>query len=164
MYKTKGIWNGFLARKILHPFQEFLASGKTNEIWAGQEGHLTESRQSMLSALFSLKVQKWSHYYLDTHSLFFIITESGLAECFSCQATAEPIFISEISMSHKINPKPTVPSMDVSWIPHSIYQTTSYFLLHGESSSRCAACCLKLLSSLTAQTSPVSTASGQGCK
>ena len=74
----------------------------------------------MLSALFSLKACKGSGvtvYLLNTLFLFLVTIESGLVECFLCQATVEPIFIIlEVSMSHKINPQPVVPSMGVSFL------------------------------------------------
>lgn len=66
---------------------------------------------------FSLWKLGSGYSLLNTRFLFLVTTESCLVECFLCQATAEPIFIIlEISMSHKINPQPTVSSMGVSFL------------------------------------------------
>lgn len=75
--------------------------------------------QTTLSALFFF-LRKLGRgvtvYLLNTLFLFLVTIDSGLVECFLCQAAAEPIFIIlEISMSHKINLRPAVPSMGVSF-------------------------------------------------
>lgn len=115
-YKTKGIWNGFLARKIRQPSQ-FLDSGKTNELAAGQEGHRATSRKWFL-LFFLWKLGSGAPVYLLTTLFLFLVTiESGLVECFLCQPPAKPIFIIlEISMSHKINLNPALPSMGTSFL------------------------------------------------
>lgn len=68
-------------------------------------------------SFFSESLEVVTVYLLNTRFLFLVTIESGLVQCFLCQATAEPKFIIlEISMSHKVNPQPTVSSMGVSFL------------------------------------------------
>lgn len=95
---------------------KFLSSRKTNEIVACQATSWNPS--NTFCSFFLWKLGRGvTVYLLNTLFLFLITIDSGLVECFLCQAMAEPIFIIlEISMSHKINLQPAVPSMGVSFL------------------------------------------------
>lgn len=83
--------------------------------WPAKKG--TSQNPGNAFCSFSLKAWKWSHSLFVEYMLFLVTIESDLVECFLCQATAEPVFIIlEISMSHKVNPQPTIPCMAVSFL------------------------------------------------
>lgn len=101
---------------------EYLISGvsglRKNKWNRGGPGRPPHRIQAMLSAFSFWKLGSGLIVYLlNTLFLFLVTIELGLAECFLGQATAEPIFIIlEISMSHKTNLQPTVPSMGVPFL------------------------------------------------